>query len=126
MKFCLFIILMLTATLAIAQSNCDVRVGESVGMRVIEFATGNVIHSKMSLKETTADAMLEEMINLQDMEVCAEKIISKKCVLRFEKKAKVNHITLFRGEERWISWLVGAKTEAQTFVKNLKRVGFCS
>lgn len=126
MKSCLLFIILLTSSFAFAESNCDVRVGDSVGLRVVEFATGNVVHSKMSLNEMTADTLLEEMVNLQDMGVCSEKIIAQKCVLRFEKKSSISNIALYRGQEKWLSWSVGAKTDAQNFVKNLKRAGFCS
>lgn len=117
---------MLMSSFAFAESVCDVRVGEASGMKVVEFASGNVIHSKISINESTAEAMLEEMINLQDMGICTEKIQSRKCVLKFEKKNKVNSLTLFRGADRWLSWTVQSKKQAQDYVRNLKRVGFCS
>lgn len=123
----LFVLLLTFGALsAQAESLCDVRVGDSSGMKVVEFATGNVVHSKMSLKEAQADAILEEMINLQDMGVCTEKILAKKCVLRFEKKVKETNITLFRGQDKWLSWTVSQKKQAQDYVRLLKRAGFCS
>lgn len=126
MKFCLFIILLMAATFAQAEPICDVRVGESIGINVIEFASGKEVHSKMALQDTSPKAIAEEMANLQDMGVCAEKIITKKCVLKFEKKAASGHITMFRGSDRWISWSLKSKGAAQNFVKNLQRIGFCS
>lgn len=117
---------MLTSLKVFAESPCDLRPGTSIGVKVVEFATGNTIHSKMPFRESTADALLEEMINLQDMGVCEEKIVAQKCVLKFEKKAKLNFISLYRGPNKWNTWNLKSKIEAQNFVKNLKRVGFCS
>lgn len=121
----LFVLLMFLISTAYAENNCDVRVGSSLGLKVMEFYTGNVIHSKMTLKETTADALYEEFTALQDEGVCNETTPSRKCVLRFEKKANINFISFYRNEERWASWLVKNKTKAQDFVKKMKRVGFC-
>lgn len=111
---------------AMAESPCDIRPGTSVGIRVIEFHSGNTIHSKMPLKESHADALLEEMVNLQDMGICEEKIIAQKCLLKFEKLRKVNYISLYRGSNKWNSWHLKSKQQAQNYVKYLKRAGFCS
>lgn len=111
---------------AFAESPCDLRPGLSIGIKVVEFTSGNTIHSKIPMREGTADALLEEMINLQDMGVCEEKIISQRCILRFEKRAKSNFVSLFRNNKRWNSWTIQSKEQAQNYVKNLKRVGFCS
>lgn len=126
MKFVLILTVLLISAGAMAESPCDVRVGESSGMKVIEFATGNVVHSKINLRESSADALLEEMLNLQDMGICTEKILSQKCVLKFDKKLRANSLTLYRGTDRWLSWAVESKRQAQDYVRNLKRVGFCS
>jgi hypothetical protein len=126
MKLGLITFLLLTASFAQAEPICDVRVGQSVGVNVVEFASGKQVHSKMALKDTSPKAIAEEMANLQDMGVCAEKIITKKCVLKLEKKAVSGYITMFRGNDRWISWSLGSKGEAQNFVKNLQKIGFCS
>ena len=125
MKLCLLLIMLMVSALANAESQCDVRIGQSQGLKVIEFASDHIIHSKMSLKGTTADAILEEMISLQDMSICTEKILAKKCVLKFEKQPKANILTLYRGEDRWVSWLVSAKNQGQRFVKSMQKVGFC-
>ncbi len=126
MKFSFLALFMLLSLKAFAESPCDLRPGTSIGVKVVEFATGNVIHSKMPMRESTADALLEEMINLQDMGVCEEKIIAQKCVLKFEKQQKINFISLYRGANKWNTWNLKSKEHAQNFVKNLKRVGFCS
>lgn len=125
MKF-LFLILLLLGSAHARAELCDVRLGQSIGLRVVEFVSGNTIHSKMSLKDTTADSIYQEMISLQEEGVCEEKIIAKRCILRYEKKSKTTLITLFRGQDRWVSWLLSSKKKAQDFIKNMKRVGFCS
>lgn len=125
MKFTFLSLFMLISLKAFAESHCDLRSGTSIGIKVVEFTTGNTIHSKMPMRESTADALLEEMINLQDMGVCEERIIAQKCVLKFEKLAKLNFIALYRGPNKWNTWNLKSKVEAQNFVKNLKRVGFC-
>lgn len=126
MKALLLLFIFILGHKAFAQSACDVRIGTSVGVKVVEFVSGNTIHSKMSLKDTTAETMFEEMLSLQDEGVCEEKIISKRCVLKFEKKAKTNFITMYRGQDKWVSWFLKSKIKAQDFVKNMKRAGFCS
>jgi hypothetical protein len=126
MKFALTLILLVTSSLAFAESPCDIRIGHSVGVQVVEFATGNVVHSKMALKEMSQSSLTEEMISLQDMGVCEEKIVAKRCILKLEKKVNTNQLTLFRGQDRWISWQANAKLKAQEFVKSLQKAGFCS
>jgi hypothetical protein len=121
----LLLLTVVLSTNVFAESLCDIRLGQTSGIQVVEFATSNIVHSKMALRDSTADAILEEMISLQDMGVCEEKILSKKCILRFEKKP-TTHITLFRGDDRWLSWKSSSKADAQKFVINLKRIGFCS
>lgn len=125
MKLLLLFLLIIGSVQARAEV-CDVRLGQSIGLRVVEFVSGNTIHSKMSLKDTTADSIYSEMTNLQEEGVCEDKIIARRCVLRYEKKSKTTLITLFRGEDRWVSWLLSSKKKAQDFIKNMKRVGFCS
>lgn len=120
---CSFLLLSFSA---LAEMPCDVRPGMSSGIRVMEFASGNIIHSKMPMRETNADSILEEMISLQDMGICAEKIISQKCTLKFEKNTKNHYISLYRGASKWNTWHLKAKDTAQDFVKNLKKAGFCS
>lgn len=111
---------------AYAEAPCDIRPGTSSGVKVVEFATGNIIHSKISFRESTVNAIVEEMVNLQDMGVCEERIKKQKCVLKFEKIRQNNFITLYRGGHKWNTWSLKSRVEAQTYVKNLKRAGFCS
>lgn len=111
---------------AFAEAPCDVRPGSSIGIKVMEFTTGNTIHSKIPFRETTADTLLEEMVNLQDMGVCEEKITAQKCILKYEKIKSANYISLYRGSAKWNTWTLKSKDHAQKFVNSLKRVGFCS
>ena len=124
MKF-LLVIILLIAQSAFAEAPCDIRLGHSVGVRVIEFATENVVHSKMSLREMSVSSLREEMTNLQDMGLCDKKIQRKRCILKFEKRTKENQLTLMRGSDRWLSWSLAGKTSAQKFVKILQQAGYC-
>jgi hypothetical protein len=111
---------------AFAEMTCDIRIGKSQGIKVVEFGYGNVTLSMMLFKESSAKALHEEMINLQDMGICEEKILAKKCTLKYERQTSANIITMYRGFERWNSWKLKSKTEAQGYVKSLKETGFCS
>ena len=113
-------------TCSYAESLCDIRIGESIGLKVVEFATGHVIHSKMSVRDMTANALKEEMTNLQDEGICEEKIRSQKCFLKLEKWAKVTGLTLMRGADKWMTWRLEARKQAEDFIRSLKREGFCS
>lgn len=126
MKKLLLLTIAVMALNAHAEAPCDVRPGSSIGIRVVEFTSGNTIHSKIPFKETTADSLLEEMVNLQDMGVCEEKITAKKCILKYEKIQQANYISLYRGNAKWNTWNLKSKDHAQKFVNSLKRVGFCS
>lgn len=118
----LFVLLISTAY---GEAPCDVRLGQSVGVRVVEFATDNVVHSKIPLREMSVSSLREEMINLQDMGICEEKISRKRCILKFERRTKGNQLTLFRGSDRWLSWGLAGKTSAQKFVRILQHAGYC-
>jgi hypothetical protein len=80
----------------------------------------------MPLRESTANALYEEMISLQDMGVCEEEIKSQKCILKFEKSPKANFVTMYRAGGKWNSWGLKSKDQAQSYVKSLKKFGFCS
>lgn len=123
MKLILLIILMMAQS-AFAEAPCDIRLGTSTGVRVIEFASGNVVHSKIALKEMSVSSLREEMTNLQDMGICEMKIERKRCILKFEKR-KENQLTLIRGNDRWLSWSLAGKPSSQKFVKILQQAGFC-
>ncbi len=109
-----------------AESPCDIRPGTTMGIRVMEFASGNVIHSKIPLRESSPEALYEEMISLQDMGICEEQISRRKCVLRFEKLRQTNYVILLRGKDKLNAWGLKSKEEAQKYVKGLKRYGFCT
>lgn len=123
MKLILLIILMMAQS-AFAEAPCDIRLGTSTGVRVIEYASGNVVHSKIALKEMSVASLREEMTNLQDMGICEMKIERKRCILKFEKR-KENQLTLIRGNDRWLSWSLAGKPSSQKFVKILQQAGFC-
>jgi hypothetical protein len=126
MKYIVLKFFILFALNAFAEEPCDVRPGYSIGIKVVEFTSGNTIHSKIPFKETTADTLLEEMINLQDMGICEEKISAQKCILKYEKNQRTNSISFYRAGFKWNSWGLKSKDKAQSFVNSLKRVGFCS
>ena len=126
MKILTIMLMLLTSSYTRAEAPCDVRIGKSIGLKVVEFTTGHIIHSKMSLRDMTASALKEEMINLQDLGVCEEKIPSRKCILKIEKQAKITGLTLMRGNDKWLTWKPEAKKQAEDFIRNLKREGFCS
>ncbi len=124
MKLLLVAILFVSQS-AMAEAPCDIRLGTTVGVRVVEYASGNVIHSKMPLKEMSVASLREEITNLQDMGICEAKLQRKRCILKFEKSNKGNQLTLFRGVDRWLSWSLAGKTSAQKFVRILQQAGFC-
>jgi hypothetical protein len=125
MKSLLLIFFALVTAQVFAQTKCDLKMSHSVGVKTVEFISGNVVHSKMAMKESTADALAEELINLQDAGICDQEFIAQKCVLKFEKAKKVNFISMYRGTERWLTWNLSAKLKAQNYVTGLKRFGFC-
>lgn len=121
------LLMVIHGPMAQAESTCDIRMGNTLGVRVVEFTSGNTVHSKMSMNEMSVSALAEELVSLQDMGVCEEKLLTKKCVLRYEKTTAKNHqIALYRGADRWLAWVVSAKSEAQNFVKNLQKMGLCT
>ena len=119
-----FVLFFLFSTQAFAQ-DCEVKLGTTIGLKVMEFRRGHEILSKMTIKETTAEALREEFINLQDEGLCNETIPAKKCILRFEKRRKTNFISFYRDGERWATWFVKSKNKAQAFVKSMKREVLC-
>ena len=124
MKFFIVILLMISINLK-AESSCDVRPGKSIGIDVIEFVSGQKVLSKMTLRESSPRALLDEMTELQDMGDCGEKVVIRKCVLKYEKQKKVNVLTLYRNGMKWSSWNLHLKNKAQNYIKGLKKAGFC-
>ena len=125
-KFTLCLLTLLLSLQAFAEAPCDIRIGKSLGIKVVEFGPGHVTFSKIPFKESSAKALQEEMINLQDMGLCEERIFAKRCTLKYEKLSALNIITMYRGTEKWNSWKLKSKEEAQNYVKSLKLTGFCS
>lgn len=126
MKLLLLNLTFLLSLQAFAEAPCDIKIGRSLGVKVVEFGPGHVTFSKIPFKESSAKALQEEMINLQDMGLCEERIFARKCTLKYEKLSAVNIITMYRGSEKWNSWNLQSKSEAQNYVKSLKKTGFCS
>jgi hypothetical protein len=124
MKF-VVALLMIVAASAYAESTCDIRLGLTVGVPVVEFVSGTDVHSKIPVKEMTSASLQEEMLNLQDMGDCSETIIKKRCVLKYEKVKNANQLTLIRGNDRWLSWKLSHKKDAQEFTKRLQKAGYC-
>jgi hypothetical protein len=121
----LFLLLMLISQTAFAEAPCDIRIGTTVGVKVVEFASNNIVHSKMPLREMSVAGLREEMMNLQDMGLCEPKIQRKRCILKFEKSPKGNQLTMFRASDRWLTWSLAGKQSAQKFVRILQQAGFC-
>lgn len=121
----LTLIILLLAQSAFAEAPCDIRLGTSTGVRVIEYASGNVVHSKIALKEMSVSSLREEMTNLQDMGICEMKVERKRCILKFEKRTQGNQLTLIRGSDRWLSWSLNGKASSQKFVRILQQAGYC-
>jgi len=111
---------------ALAEKDCDIRAGKSLGINVIKFTSGNEVHSKMAMQDVSPDAIFEEIISLQEMGICNEKIFSQKCTLKLLKSKKINKIVLIRNKQALMIWSVPDKDKAQNFVRSLMRIGFCS
>ncbi len=122
----IYLILVLVSFSALGEAPCDVRIGRSLGVKVVEFGPGHLTYSKIPFRESSARALKEEMINLQDMGLCEERILSQKCTLKYEQRSAVNIITMYRGVQKWNSWTLNSKVDAQNYVKSLKLTGFCS
>jgi hypothetical protein len=117
---------LLFTTATWAESPCDVKIGESLGVKVLRFTSGPVVHSKMLLTELSTGALSEEMANLRDEGICNEQMPTRKCILKFEKTRPKTTLSLYRDGDKWTSWEIASKREAQVFVKSLQRAGFCS
>jgi len=121
----LITILLVIGQNAFAEAPCDIRLGKTVGIPVVEFTSENTVHSKIPVREMTSASLHEEMVNLQDEGICEEKIQRKRCILKFEKVKKVGQLTLIRGGDRWLSWKLPLKKDAQEFTRRLQKAGFC-
>jgi hypothetical protein len=124
MKYFLLTALLFSSITPI-HASCDIRFGQSVGVKVIEFVSGHVTLSKMPLKEASLANLKEETFSLQEMGLCEEKIERKKCLLKFEKKDAAPLISFYRDQQKWLSWNLNGKKSAQQFVKILQHAGFC-
>lgn len=78
----------------------------------------------MAFKDSTADALIEEMYNLQDLNLCSDKIVQSRCELKVNPNNGL--VTFVRGKKNWVSWPKSSIQFAQNYLKEMKRVGFCS
>jgi hypothetical protein len=121
----LALILLIFTHQSFAAEACNLRLGTTLGVRTLEFISGNVTHSKMALKELSIAGLKEEISSLQDMELCGPNIQKERCVLKFQQSPKGKILAMHRGSEQWLSWPLSGKTTAQKFIKILQYAGFC-
>lgn len=124
MKFVVFSLFALLSTSAFSKNICDLEVSKKFGVVVVEFKEKNKTLSKMAFKDSTADALIEEMYNLQDMNLCSDKIVQSKCTLKVNPQKSL--VTFVRGTKEWVSWPKTSIRHAQNYLKEMKKVGFCS
>lgn len=124
MKFVLFAIISLFSASTFARNICDLDVSKKFGVVVVEFKEKNKTLSKMAFRDSSADALIEEMYNLQDLNLCSEKIVQSRCDLKVNPSNGM--VTFVRGKKTWVSWPKSSIQHAQNYLKEMKRVGFCS
>lgn len=124
MKFVVFSLLVVFSSAVSAKNICDLEVAKKFGVVVVEFKEKNKTLSKMAFKDSTADALIEEMYNLQDMNLCSDKIVQSKCILKVNPQKGL--ITFVRGQKEWVSWPKQSIKYAQNYLSEMKKVGFCS
>ena len=91
---------------------------------MVEFKEKNKTLSKMAFRDASPEALIEEIYNLQDMNLCSEKIIRSKCNLKINPKNGL--VTFIRGKKGWVSWPKSSISVAQNYLKEMKKIGFCS
>lgn len=124
MKFVVFFLFALLSASAFSKNICDLEVSKKFGVVVVEFKEKNKTLSKMAFKDGTAEALIEEMYNLQDMNLCSDKIVQSKCSLKMNPQRGL--VTFVRGTKEWVSWPKTSINYAQNYLIEMKRVGFCS
>lgn len=124
MKLALFLLFTLISTNIYAAKVCDLEVNKKFGVVVVEVKQGNQSLSKMAFGDSTPNALIEEIYNLQDMDLCSYHIVQSKCELKADAQARV--VTFVRGKKTWVSWPLQSAGHAQNYLKEMKRVGFCS
>lgn len=124
MKLIIIFLLATISSSAFSSNICDLAVTKKLGVVVVEFKEKNKTLSKMAFKDSTPDALIEEMYNLQDMNLCSDKIVSSKCELRVNPTNGL--VTFVRGKKSWVSWSKQSVSYAQNYLKQMKKIGFCS
>lgn len=124
MKLTVLFLLALMSTSTYARNICDLDVSKKFGVVVVEFKEKNKTLSKMAFKDSTAEALIEEMYNLQDMNLCSDRIVQAKCGLKVNSNN--GFVTFVRGKREWVSWPKSSIKHAQNYLTNMKKVGFCS
>ncbi|HLT21933.1 MAG TPA: hypothetical protein VKZ84_00750 [Bacteriovoracaceae bacterium] len=124
MKLTVIFFLTLISTSSFARNICDLDVSKKFGVVVVEFKEKNKTISKMAFKDSTPGALIEEMYNLQDMNLCSHKIVQAKCGLKVNPNNGL--VTFVRGNKDWVSWSKSSISYAQNYLQEMKRVGFCS
>lgn len=124
MKLVVLAFLAFFSTATFASNICDLEVAKKFGVVVVEFKESNKTLSKMAFKDSSAEALIEEMYNLQDLNLCSDQIVQSKCALKVN--AQKGLVTFVRGKKEWVSWPKRSVTYAQKYLKDMKRVGFCS
>lgn len=124
MKLTVFILIAMISTSTYARNICDLEVTQKFGVVVVEFKERNKTLSKMAFKDSTAQALIEEMYNLQDMNLCSDKIVQSRCGLKVNPQSGL--VTFIRGKKEWVSWPKSSIQQAQNYLKGMREVGFCS
>lgn len=124
MKLTVIFLLTLISTSSFARNICDLEVNKKFGVVVVEFKEKSKTISKMAFKDSTPNALIEEMYNLQDLNLCSHKIVQAQCTLRVNPNNGL--VTFIRSKKDWVSWPKSSLSHAQNYLKEMKRVGFCS
>lgn len=124
MKLTVLFLFTLMSLPIFASNICDLEVAKKLGVVVVEFKEKNKTLSKMAFKDSSAEALIEEMYNLQDMSLCADKIVQSKCRLKVNPSNGL--VTFVRGKKEWVSWPKTSISHAQKYLTEMKKVGFCS
>lgn len=123
MKFAVLFLMSLFSLNTFAAKVCDLEVNKKFGVVVVEVKQGNQSLSKMAFGDSTPNALIEEIYNLQDMDLCSYHIVQSKCELK--ANAQTGMVTFVRGQKTWVSWPLQSAEHAQNYLKEMKRVGFC-
>lgn len=124
MKIAILFLFSLMSFNTFAAKVCDFEVTKKFGVVVVEVKEGNRSLSKMAFQDSTPNALIEEIYNLQDMDLCSHHIVQSKCELKADARSGL--VTFIRGKKKWVSWPKKSVSHAQNYLNEMKRVGFCS